>query len=286
MVMTPYTQKYSFADFEAVSPSAPKPGTELDNEFAGIETAIAAIIAALDDVRREDGNLENGIVSWDALKEDVQRKIQVTDQRLVVSEAGNLAVLDKIVVGDIAPQSFAAETEATAGVANDRLMTPLRTKQAVDSYRAFASQTEAQEGTSVTTVMSPERSTEHLDEKRPFATEAQAQAGTEAAAVLSPESGRQMLDALRTAHTGSANLTWGSIASGGAGEQTLTVAGAQIGDRVMIGLPASGLDAGLIANAWVSAADNVKIRFTNVTAGAITPYGGSAVSTSATALRF
>ena len=240
----------------------------------------------MDEIRRGDGNLENGIVSWDSLDADVQRKIEATDSRLVLSEAGQTIVLDKIVTGDIAPESFASRVEAETGVANDKIMTPLRSREANVAQRPYASQSQAQAGTDNSSVLTPLRGSEMLTAQRPYASQAEAEAGTHSTSVLSPERGKQMLDALRTAHSGSASLTWGEIAAGASASQTLTVAGAVAGDRVVLGLPPAGVEVGLIAQAWVSNADVVTVRITNVSAAAITPHSGAATEYNVTALRY
>lgn len=70
--------------------------------------------------------------------------------------------------------------------------------------------------------------------------------------------------------TATATIDFTSIAAGATQEQTITVTGAATGDTVEIGLP-STFDAGLMATAYVSAADTVKIRLFNTTAGSIDP---------------
>jgi hypothetical protein len=68
----------------------------------------------------------------------------------------------------------------------------------------------------------------------------------------------------------SATLDFPSIAAGATAELTITATGATAGDVVQMGPPA-GLEAGLIANARVSATNTVTIRLLNSTAGAIDP---------------
>jgi hypothetical protein len=70
--------------------------------------------------------------------------------------------------------------------------------------------------------------------------------------------------------TATATLDFPSIAANGQQELTITVTGAVTGDAVMLGAPAA-IEAGLQWSGWVSAADTVKIRVTNETAGAIDP---------------
>lgn len=266
---TPYVVSYSFAGYQALNPSKPLPAAEIDIEFAGLQATTASIIAALAQVRRSDGNLQNGVVAWDSLSADVQARF------------GDLG---EVTIGDLSASSFASQTEAEAGVANDKIMTPLRTKQAVDAYRAFASQSQAQAATNNTAVVTPLRVREALDALRAFATQAEAEAGVENTKVVTPLRVSQAIDAQRTAVTTTATLTFGTISAGGSITQTVSLAGALANDGVVLGLPAAGLPAGVIAQAWVSATDTVTIRLTNITAGSITPTASQVYRV--TAIRF
>lgn len=70
--------------------------------------------------------------------------------------------------------------------------------------------------------------------------------------------------------TNASTLNFGSIASLGAADLTITVTGAAVGDAVHLGLPAAPT-AGIAFNAFVSAANTVTVRAMNYTAGAIDP---------------
>jgi hypothetical protein len=69
----------------------------------------------------------------------------------------------------------------------------------------------------------------------------------------------------------SASLDFLSVSgTGGTQDLTITVTGASTGDTVAIGLPTAP-NAGLVFNAWVSAANTVTVRATNATAVGIDP---------------
>lgn len=68
----------------------------------------------------------------------------------------------------------------------------------------------------------------------------------------------------------SAALDYPSIAAGGSEDLTITVTGAVVGDTVSLGLP-NPPPAGLTFDAFVSAADTVTIRASNITAAPIDP---------------
>jgi hypothetical protein len=69
---------------------------------------------------------------------------------------------------------------------------------------------------------------------------------------------------------GSASLNFPSIATTASADLTITVAGAAVNDTVVLGLPAAPA-AGIVFNAFVSAANTVTIRATNVTGSSVDP---------------
>lgn len=66
-----------------------------------------------------------------------------------------------------------------------------------------------------------------------------------------------------------ATLTYTLIATNTSQDQTLTVAGAAVGDLILVGAPV--LVAGLTVTTFVSAANTVTVRLHNATGGGITP---------------
>lgn len=64
---------------------------------------------------------------------------------------------------------------------------------------------------------------------------------------------------------GSASLNFAEIAAAASADLTIAVTGAAVNDTVSLGLPAAPT-AGLIFQAFVSAADTVTVRATNITA--------------------
>jgi hypothetical protein len=70
--------------------------------------------------------------------------------------------------------------------------------------------------------------------------------------------------------SGSASLNFGSIGAAAQADLTITVTGAAAGDEVIMALPAAPA-AGLIFNAFVSAANTVTIRASNITAAPVDP---------------
>lgn len=69
---------------------------------------------------------------------------------------------------------------------------------------------------------------------------------------------------------GSASLDTAPIAAASHIDVTMTVTGASVLDRVVLGLPTAPT-AGVAFMAWVSAANTVTVRFFNYTAAAIDP---------------
>jgi len=67
-----------------------------------------------------------------------------------------------------------------------------------------------------------------------------------------------------------ASLNFPSIATTASADLTITVAGAAVGNYVVLSLPAAPA-AGIVFNAFVSAANTVTVRATNVTDNAVDP---------------
>lgn len=67
---------------------------------------------------------------------------------------------------------------------------------------------------------------------------------------------------------GSASLDFASIAAAASADLTITVTGAAVGDAVVGALPAAPA-AGLVFNVFVSAANTVTVRASNITALAV-----------------
>ena len=69
--------------------------------------------------------------------------------------------------------------------------------------------------------------------------------------------------------TATATLSYSSIADGATEELTAAVPGAKLGQVASVSAPT--LEAGLLASAYVSAADVVTVRVTNASGGAVDP---------------
>ncbi len=72
---TKYEPSYSFSGFQEANPSRPLPAQRVDVEFQNVARTTSELIAALGDVRRSDGRLANGIVTLEALSDDVQGRL-------------------------------------------------------------------------------------------------------------------------------------------------------------------------------------------------------------------
>lgn len=74
--------------------------------------------------------------------------------------------------------------------------------------------------------------------------------------------------------TASAALDFPSIAAVSQADLTITVTGAAVGDEVALALPAAPA-AGIVFNAYVSAANTVTVRASNITAAPVDPASAS-----------
>lgn len=64
---TPYSRFRSFQNEQALAPTAPLNGAAVDEEYNRLKITTDTLIAALADIRRDDGALRNGVVTRDAL---------------------------------------------------------------------------------------------------------------------------------------------------------------------------------------------------------------------------
>jgi len=64
---TPYNRQFNFADQQALTPTAPLPADEVDNEFNSVKVTLDQTLANLAEIQRDDGALKNGIVTQDSL---------------------------------------------------------------------------------------------------------------------------------------------------------------------------------------------------------------------------
>ena len=71
-------------------------------------------------------------------------------------------------------------------------------------------------------------------------------------------------------------LSFGAVTTQTNADLTITVAGAAVGDPVILGVPAGSVPSGAGSfSAWVSATNTVSVRFVNASAGTLTPASGT-----------
>lgn len=63
----PYNRVFNFSDFQAVSPTTPLPGPEVDAELNAVKITTDQIEQALGQIQKSDGTLANGIVGINQL---------------------------------------------------------------------------------------------------------------------------------------------------------------------------------------------------------------------------
>ena len=118
---TPYVVSYSFGGFQANNPSTPLPGPALDNELADIAAAVATLVSAIQDVRRSDGALKNGIVTFDSFEQGLQLLIDPTNGQLVAAAVAGAQASATAASGSAATstaQAVIATAQAVAAAAS------------------------------------------------------------------------------------------------------------------------------------------------------------------------
>lgn len=129
---SPYEPSYNFSNFQASNPSTPLPAPKLDNEFDSIKAAVDGLVAALKDVRRSDGALQNQSVDFETLSLALQLTFDPTNGELVaaaIEEAQASAATATAAKNDTLAlkndaQAAAAAAEASASSVNLTLYMP------------------------------------------------------------------------------------------------------------------------------------------------------------------
>lgn len=129
---TPYIVSYSFSGFQASNPTTPLPAPALDNELANIAASIATIDSAIESVRRSDGALQNGIVTFASLASSLQLTIDPTNGTLVAAAVATAQAAQTAASGSAAAAAGsaaaattqAANAAASAGSVNLALYLP------------------------------------------------------------------------------------------------------------------------------------------------------------------
>lgn len=114
---TLYTVSYSFGGFQANAPTTPLPGASLDNELANIVTAIASIGAAVKDIRRSDGKLNNGVVTFDSFEQGLQLLIDPTNGQLVAAAVATAQAAQTAASGSATAAAGSAASALTQALA-------------------------------------------------------------------------------------------------------------------------------------------------------------------------
>lgn len=114
MQPVPYTVTYSFSDFQSNNPAAPLPAVQLDGQLGEIAAAMVALVSAIQDIRRADGKLNNGIVTFDSLAQGLQLLVDPTNGQLVAAAVAGAQASATAAGGS----ATAAAASAAAALAN------------------------------------------------------------------------------------------------------------------------------------------------------------------------
>lgn len=111
---TPYVISYSFDDFQTANPTTPLPADKLEIELSNIVSTTSEIITNLNLVQRSDGALNNQIVTFDSLSNDVKALLGSSlNPRGSWLTATSYAKLDLVTQGGSA---YVCSTAHTSGV--------------------------------------------------------------------------------------------------------------------------------------------------------------------------
>lgn len=76
--VAPYRRGYSFAGWQANNPQKPLPRQKVDEDPGDLQRTTKETIDGLNQIKRTDGRLQNGIVTQDALAPELQTGVQPT----------------------------------------------------------------------------------------------------------------------------------------------------------------------------------------------------------------
>lgn len=111
-----YNPSYSFSAFQSVNPTTPLPAAQVDTQLADIGVAIRDHADAIKDVRRSDGKIQNGSVTYDSLASDLQAQVGIGIEEALLDaqaaqEAAEAAAADSIAA---AAKMVGSSTTSTA----------------------------------------------------------------------------------------------------------------------------------------------------------------------------
>lgn len=107
----PYTPGFDYSAFEASNPTVPKPGAQLDNDFENIGQSIDSLVDSVTDIRRSDGQLQNGSVGVDALSTGISPGFVLRGQW---ASGVQYIAADSVVYDDVFYRTVVAHTSAPA----------------------------------------------------------------------------------------------------------------------------------------------------------------------------
>jgi hypothetical protein len=114
---TLYTVSYSFSGFQASNPTTPLPAPQVDNELANAATAVATLIAAVKDIRRSDGKLVTGIVTFDSFEQGLKLTIDPTNGQLVAAAVATTQANAALTASDKTATATSATNAASSAAA-------------------------------------------------------------------------------------------------------------------------------------------------------------------------
>lgn len=120
---TPYDPSYSFTGFQASNPTTPLPADQVDNELENIAESLSETITALADVRRSDGALKNGIVTFDSLSPEVAAQV-------------GEGIEDALVAAEASADASAASATAASASADDAAASADEAEAAADGWKS------------------------------------------------------------------------------------------------------------------------------------------------------
>ena len=118
--LSPYHRDVSFKSHSQQNPQKPHNGTDLDQELDLISLSMANLALALKDIRRDDGQLKNSIVTGDSLAPDLADQLagnvraELTPLQQTVTAKADQATVSSIQAQAAADQAHTSEQQSLA----------------------------------------------------------------------------------------------------------------------------------------------------------------------------
>lgn len=111
-----FVPSYDFSAFQETQPDTPLPGIQVDVALADISTSTTELRDAIMDIRRSDGALVNGIVTYDSLATDLLSQLLAESQADAAAASAAAAAASAVDAAATAAENESLQTSLEAAI--------------------------------------------------------------------------------------------------------------------------------------------------------------------------